>query len=138
MADDRGHQKQAASGQVLSWSVAVSLDQIIPAEALGTVVQGTVMHDFADYAEEAKEKGSWFLLNLTVPVGKMLDWFIRHFPGEAYATIGEIQRQAHTTWNVPPTDTLRALRRDLSLDGKLTDEQRATYFALLKPHEDVD
>ncbi|MET4927120.1 hypothetical protein P3L51_32995 [Streptomyces sp. PSRA5] len=96
------------------------------------------MADLADYAEEAKEKGSWFLLNLTLPVGKMLVWFIRHFPGEAYATIGEIQRQANTKWGVPATDTLYVLRRDLSLGGKLTDEQRETYFALLEPHKSTD
>ncbi|MEV5203229.1 hypothetical protein [Streptomyces sp. NPDC053720] len=123
----------------LSWSVAASLDRIIPTQDLGQVVQGAVLRDLGDYAEEAKEKGAWFLLNLTPSVGKMLVWFIRHFPGEAYAAIGEIQRQAHSTWGVPAADTLRVLRRDLSLDsGKLTDQQRETYFALLEPHEDTD
>ncbi|MFE3591371.1 hypothetical protein ACFXOY_28145 [Streptomyces niveus] len=39
---------------------------------------------------------------------------------------------------VPATDTLRVLRRDLTLDGKLTDEQRETYFALLEPHKATD
>ncbi|MFE7572518.1 hypothetical protein ACFU76_37210 [Streptomyces sp. NPDC057539] len=67
----------------------------------------------------------------------MLVWFIRHFPGEAYATIGEIQRQAHAEWGVPAANTLRVLRRDPSLDGTLTDEQRETYFALLEPHKDT-
>ncbi|MFI6125381.1 hypothetical protein ACIBCU_37665 [Streptomyces sp. NPDC051064] len=123
----------------LSWSVAASLDRIIPTQDLGQVIQGAVLRDLGDYAEEAKEKESWFLLNLTPSVGKMLVWFIRHFPGEAYATIGEIQRQAHSAWGAPAADTLRVLRRDLSLDsGKLTDEQRETYFALLEPHEDTD
>ncbi|MFE5666038.1 helix-turn-helix transcriptional regulator [Streptomyces niveus] len=122
----------------LSWSVAASLDRIIPTEALGAVVQRAVMADLGDYAEEAKEKGSWNLLNMTLPVGKMLVWFIRYFPGAAYATIGEIQRQANAEWGVPATDTLRVLRRDLSLDGKLTDEQRETYFALLEPHKATD
>ncbi|MEU3220792.1 hypothetical protein [Streptomyces sp. NPDC006971] len=69
----------------------------------------------------------------------MLVWFIRHFPSEAYTAIGEIQRQAHSTWGVPAADTLRVLRRELSLDsGKLTDQQRATYFALLEPHRNTD
>ncbi|MFD4119019.1 hypothetical protein ACFWSJ_36955 [Streptomyces niveus] len=51
---------------------------------------------------------------------------------------GEIQRQANAEWGVPVTDTLRVLRRDLSLNGKLTDEQRETYFALLEPHKATD
>ncbi|MFI5740967.1 hypothetical protein ACIA9I_21675 [Streptomyces anulatus] len=123
----------------LSWSVAVSLDRIIPAHDLGMVVQGAILRDLGDYAEEAKKEESWFLLNLTPAVGKMLVWYIRHFPGEAAATIGEIQRRAHNDWGVPPADMLRVLRRELSLDrGKLTEEQRKTYFALLAPREDTD
>ncbi|MFI2031868.1 hypothetical protein [Streptomyces buecherae] len=81
---------------------------------------------------------AWWHLNLTPSVAKTLDWYIRCFPAEAYATIDEIQRQAHNTWKAPAADTLSALRSALSLDGELTDEQRATYFALLEPHEDTD
>lgn len=58
--------------------------------------------------------------------------------GEAYGTIGEIQRQAHNTWKAPAADTLSALRSALDLDGELTEQQRETYFALLEPHEDTD
>ncbi len=68
----------------------------------------------------------------------MLDWYVRHFPSDAYSTIGEIQRQTHTTWNAPAADTLSAVRSALSLDGKLTEQQRQTYFALLEPHEGTD
>ncbi|MFE6166231.1 hypothetical protein ACFQ7F_45930, partial [Streptomyces sp. NPDC056486] len=127
----------------LAWSVAVSLDRIIPTQPLGHVVEAAVMHDwqecldmFAD-DEEAEGPGKWWHLNLMVPTGKMLDWYVRYFPGEAYASIGNIQRQAHTTWGVPKADTLRALRSALSLDGELSDQQRETYFALLEPHEDT-
>ncbi|MFD3484981.1 helix-turn-helix transcriptional regulator [Streptomyces sp. NPDC058665] len=134
----RNQESVAEIAGELSWSVASSLDRIIPTEDLGAVVQRAVMADLADYAEESKKEESWYLLNLTPPVGKMLVWFIRHFPGEAYATIGEIQRQANAKWGVPATDTLYVLRRDLSLGGKLTDEQRETYFALLEPHATTD
>ncbi|MEU3204092.1 hypothetical protein ABZ702_09400 [Streptomyces cyaneofuscatus] len=57
-------------------------------------------------------------------MAKTLDWYIRCFPAEAYATIGEIQRQAHKTWKAPAADTLSALRSALSLDGELTEQQR--------------
>jgi hypothetical protein len=33
------------------------------------------------------------------------------------------------------SDSLRALRQALSLDGLLTEQQRETYFALLEPRE---
>ncbi|MEU5539419.1 hypothetical protein [Streptomyces sp. NPDC020362] len=103
-----------------------------------------MLQDFAEsvelFADEAKKRGkrSWWYFNLTPSVAKMLDWYVRYFPGAAYSTIGEIQRQAHTTWDATPADTLRALRLALSLDGKLTEQQRQTYFALLEPHENAD
>ncbi|OEJ29919.1 hypothetical protein AS594_34245 [Streptomyces agglomeratus] len=130
----------------LAWSVGASLGQIVPTEHLGRTVRAAVLHDFAEtvemFADDQDGKGGhvstkWWHLNLTPSVGKMLDWYIRCFPGEAYATIGEIQRQAHATWNVPSADTLSALRSALSLDGQLTEQQRETYFALLEPQEDT-
>ncbi|MEU5980391.1 hypothetical protein [Streptomyces sp. NPDC047315] len=132
----------------LAWSVAAGLDQIVPTEHLERTVRAAVLHDFAETVEmfadsEGDDKDaesspeSWHL-NLTPSVGKMLDWYIRCFPGEAYATIGEIQRQAHTTWKMPAADTLSALRSALSLDGELTEQQREMYFALLEPHKDTD
>ncbi|WP_217208855.1 hypothetical protein [Streptomyces sp. AC550_RSS872] len=140
----RNKESVAEIANELAWSVAVSLDRIIPTEHLGRVVQAAVMHDFAESAEmfadedkDAEGPQKWWHLNLSVPVAKMLDWYIRYFPGDAYASIGEIQRQAHTTWKVQAADTLRALRSALSLDGELTEQQRETYFALLEPHENT-
>ncbi|MBN0045584.1 hypothetical protein JS756_16010 [Streptomyces actuosus] len=131
----------------LAWSVAAGLDQIVPTEHLGRTVRAAVLHDFAETVEmfaddedatDGEASPEWWHLNLTPSVGKLLDWYIRCFPGEAYATIGEIQRQAHKTWKMPAADTLSALRSALSLDGELTEQQRETYFALLEPREDTD
>ncbi|MFJ5179389.1 hypothetical protein ACIP68_36770 [Streptomyces griseoviridis] len=140
----RNKESVAEIANELAWSVAVSLDRIIPTQHLGSVVQKAVLHDFAEsvemFADEDKDgegPDKWWHLNLTVPVAKMLDWYIRYFPGDAYASIGDIQRQAHTTWNTPAADTLRALRQALSLDGELTEQQRETYFALLEPQENT-
>ncbi|MFH9425426.1 hypothetical protein [Streptomyces sp. NPDC017529] len=138
----RNKESVAEIANELAWSVAASLDQIIPTQHLGRVVQGAVMHDwqetvdmYADEDQDSDEAEKWWHLNLTVPVAKMLDWYVRHFPGDAYTTIGEIQRQAHTAWGVPAADALSSLRSALSLGGKLTEQQRETYFALLEPHE---
>ncbi|AWZ07402.1 MULTISPECIES: hypothetical protein [unclassified Streptomyces] len=143
----RNKESVAQIASELAWSVGAGLDQIVPTEHLGRTVRAAVLHDFAEtvemFADTEGDKDSeappeWWHLNLTPSVAKMLDWYIRCFPGEAYSTIGEIQRQAHTTWNMPAADTLHGLRSALSLDGELTEQQRTTYFALLEPHGDVD
>ncbi|MFE5078357.1 hypothetical protein [Streptomyces halstedii] len=61
---------------------------------------------FADDQDDGGA-GKWWHLNPTPSVAKMLDWYVRHFPSEAYGTIGEIQQQAHTKWDVPAADALR-------------------------------
>ncbi|WP_331741310.1 hypothetical protein OG760_37245 (plasmid) [Streptomyces sp. NBC_00963] len=132
----------------LAWNVAVSMDRVLPTDMLGPVVRGAVLNNFSESVElreasakrrkEKQTKASWWHLTLTIPVAKMLDWYIRHYPSSAHWHIGEIMREARDRWDVPPTATLRTLRQALALDGELTDEQRATYFALLAPREDID
>jgi len=131
----------------LAWTVAVSLDRILPTDVLGPTVQGAVLNSLAEAIEmheqdkewrEAPEGAGWWYLNLTIPVGKMLDWYIRHFPDAAQWTIGGIMREAHRRWGVPPQQTLRTLRKALALDGELSEQVRDTYFALVSPPEPAD
>jgi hypothetical protein len=131
----------------LAWDVAASLDRILPTDILGPAVEGAVLNDFAEAIHlhtrgQARRKeargGDWWHLYLTIPVTKMLDWFIRHHPESAYWYIGEIMREARNRWEVPPEETVRTLRQALSLDSELTKQQRETYFALLKPRKDLD
>ncbi|MEU4359929.1 helix-turn-helix transcriptional regulator [Streptomyces virginiae] len=129
----------------LAWDVAVSLDRVLPPDVLGPTVKGAILNGFAEAiamnrpsaARQKEEPGekSWFHLHLTVPVAKMLDWFIRHYPESAHHYIGDIVREAHDRWEIPAKATLRTLRQALSLDGKLSQEARETYFALLMPRE---
>lgn len=130
----------------LAWSVANSLDRILPTDILGPTLEGAVLDDFADSfklhgvdEKSGKKKESdaerWWHLNLTIPVAKMLDWFIRHHPDAAQWHIGHIMREAHTRWSIPPKETVRVLRQALSLDGELSKEARETYFALLMPRD---
>ncbi|MEU6965028.1 hypothetical protein [Streptomyces chrestomyceticus] len=126
----------------LAWSVAASLDRVVPPELLGRSMVGAVLDEFASSSElrEAAEKNeevNWWWLIIGRPVAQMLDWYIRHFPSSAHHHIGEIMHEAHKKWNVPPADTLRALRSALDLNDGLTKEQRETYFALLEPREDT-
>ncbi|MGX1761946.1 hypothetical protein ACWIG5_34420 [Streptomyces lydicus] len=46
---------------------------------------------------------------------------------------GEITRAAHERWQIPAQETLRTLRQAIALDGKLSEEAREAFFALLTP-----
>ncbi|UUY52341.1 hypothetical protein NRK68_34260 (plasmid) [Streptomyces yangpuensis] len=127
----------------LAWTVAVSLDRILPTQFLGHTVESAVIHDFADAIDLDREVGArtkgrpkrkeWSHLWVSRPVAGMLDWFIRHHPESAHHHIGEITREAHKRWEIPAEDTLYTLRQAVSMDGKLSKEDREAFFALLTP-----
>ncbi|WP_046780861.1 hypothetical protein [Streptomyces yangpuensis] len=127
----------------LAWTVAVSLDRIVPTQFLGHTVESAVIHDFADAIDLDREVGArtksrpkrkeWSHLWVSRPVAGMLDWFIRHHPESAHHHIGEITREAHKRWEIPAEDTLYTLRQAVSMDGKLSKEDREAFFALLTP-----
>ncbi|MEU6987378.1 hypothetical protein ABZ946_28815 [Streptomyces sp. NPDC046324] len=102
-----------------------------------------VLHSFADAvemdlnSENREEPGpgeekTWFLY-VSRPIAEMLDWFIRHHPESAHHYIGDIMREAHRKWEIPAEETIRTLRTAVSMDGKMSDEDRKTFFALLAP-----
>ncbi|MCC9707294.1 hypothetical protein E4N62_19645 [Streptomyces sp. MNU76] len=125
----------------LAWSVAVSLDRILPTDILGATIRHAVLDDFAEMLrlrdaksrKKAAEKPYWWDLNLTIPVAKMLDWFVRHHPDAAHWTIGEIMREAHNRWDTPADATVKALRSALNMDGELSEEVLKDYFDRLGP-----
>ncbi|MGW2204813.1 MerR family transcriptional regulator [Streptomyces sp. NPDC001774] len=132
----------------LAWDVAVSLDRILPTQLLGPTVEHAVLHDFADAIDLNRAVGAsgnsksggkdWWHLSVSRPVAGMLDWFVRHHPESAHHYIGEITREAHARWEIPAEDTLLTLRRALSMDGKLSEEDLKAYFTLLAPPEKSD
>ncbi|PBC87075.1 MULTISPECIES: hypothetical protein [unclassified Streptomyces] len=140
----RNEQAVREVSDALAWNVAASLDRILPSHLLGATVRHAVLDDFSETftltkdQREQDDEVRWWHLTLSLPIGKMLDWFVRHHPDTAYREIGEIMREAHNRWNVPPQESLRTLRQALSLDGELSDEARETYFALLAPRENTD
>ncbi|MGW9069515.1 MerR family transcriptional regulator [Streptomyces yangpuensis] len=127
----------------LAWNVAVSLDRVLPTEPLGHTVVDAVLHSFADAVamdcngdnptESAPGEEKLWMLYVSRPVAEMLDWFIRHHPESAHHYIGEIMREAHRQWGIPAEETVRTLRTAISMDGKMSDEDRKTFFALLAP-----
>ncbi|MEE1809069.1 hypothetical protein [Streptomyces sp. BE133] len=132
----------------LAWDVAVSLDRILPTNILGPAIRVAVLNDFADaidlngktgvHPDDKQDDDGWWHLYLLSPVAKMLDWFIRHHPESARHYIGEITHEAHTRWQIPAETTLRTLRQAVALDGKLSEEDRKAFFALLTPPAKTD
>ncbi|WP_405813115.1 MULTISPECIES: hypothetical protein [unclassified Streptomyces] len=123
----------------LAWNVAASLDRILPTHLLGSTVADAVLHSFADAIEMDHDRKSdpgeekFWMLHVSRPVAEMLDWFIRHHPESAHHYIGEIMHDAHQRWEIPAEETIRTLRTAVSMDGKMSDDDRKTFFALLAP-----
>ncbi|WP_307805575.1 hypothetical protein [Streptomyces spirodelae] len=123
---------------VLARDVAVSLEDIVPTEPISATIRHAVLDEFADGVERHRnQKGEEgidsFDLPLLTPIAKMLDWFIRHHPAHAQATIGDILREAHNRWQIPASVTGQALRRALVWDGKLDKEILEEYLNRVLP-----
>lgn len=70
----------------LAFEVADSLRRIIPTDALGPTIRHAVLEDFATSLRVSERRGGQlkaFDLILSVPLAKMLSWFIQHFPTSA-------------------------------------------------------
>ncbi|MFC9067942.1 MULTISPECIES: helix-turn-helix transcriptional regulator [Streptomyces] len=128
---------------LLAWSVAASLNHILPTGVLGSTIRHAVLDDFAyvmdlrdeDDLKKAAKEPYWWDLNLTPDVAKMLDWYIQHHPDSARWTIGDILREANARWGVPAHATGSALRNSLSMDGQMSKEDLNKYFELVIPRE---
>jgi hypothetical protein len=127
----------------LAWTVAASLDRILPTHLLGPTIMDAVLHSFADAVDMDRDsaaqgqagpgKEKVWMLYVSRPVAEMLDWFIRHHPESAHHYIGELMHEAHRRWEIPAEETIRTLRTAVSMDGKMSDDDRKTFFALLAP-----
>ncbi|MEU6682775.1 hypothetical protein [Streptomyces sp. NPDC046832] len=99
---------------------------------------GAVLNDIAeaiDLDRGANKKGrdGWWHPYVSRRLAMMPDWFIRHHPESAHAYIGDITRAAHDRWQIPAHETLRTLHQAVAPDGKLSEEARKAFFALLTP-----
>ncbi|MFJ3310344.1 hypothetical protein ACIPSA_46625 [Streptomyces sp. NPDC086549] len=107
----------------LAFEVADSLRQIIPTDALGPTIRHAVLEDFATSLRGAERRGGElkaFDLILSVPLAKMLGWFIQHFPTSAQWYIGEIMSEAQQQLDIPAQVTGEALRRSAITTGNST------------------
>ncbi|MFF5037528.1 hypothetical protein [Nocardia salmonicida] len=121
----------------LATVVALKLDDIIPAQALAGTVRSAILHQFLSDRDVAVASGSERRdVALNWKVATMLDWLIRHHPILARhtvaTTIGDAERRG-----VPRSSSIAALRVALSMDGKLSADDYATFFAGALPPADA-
>src|SRR5699024_11022939 len=110
------------TSQDLAWSVAVSLDRIIPMPALTAVVRMAVISEFSGDAQECAKEGrpvSKGSLHLWTTTATMVDWVIRHDPAAAQRMVGDIVRDAQDKLGIAPDVVGYALIQAMALDGSL-------------------
>ncbi|MGV9248904.1 hypothetical protein [Streptomyces sp. NPDC003710] len=122
----------------LAFDVADSLRQIISTDALGPTLRHAVLEDFTTSLRTAERRGSelkGFDLILSLPLAKMLGWFIQHFPTSAQWYLGEIMSEADRQLGIPAQVSGEALRRSVTTDGELGAQASKEFFSRLVPRE---
>ncbi|MFI9835242.1 hypothetical protein ACIHIX_47150 [Streptomyces sp. NPDC051913] len=120
----------------LAFEVADSLSRIIPTDALGPTIRYAVLEDFATSLRGSKRRGGQlkaFDLILSVPLAKMLSWFIQHFPTSAQWYIGVIMGEADEHLDIPAQVTVEALQRSAITNGELDGKVAQEFFSRLVP-----
>lgn len=120
----------------LGWTVAASLDRIVPTDALAITIRHAVLDEFAtshDRQRDIDPSSPYLFYGLTPGVARMLDWLIRHQPNRARHVIGETVGEAERRLGIPRTVSALSLRKALALDGKLDAETRKEFLDRVLP-----
>ncbi|MFI0968412.1 hypothetical protein ACH4S8_44855 [Streptomyces sp. NPDC021080] len=97
-----------------------------------------VLEDFATSLRVGERRGGQlkgFDLILSVPLAKMLSWFIQHFPTSAQWYVGEIMGEADKQLGIPAQVTGEALRRSATTNGELDEQTAKEFFSRAVPRE---
>jgi predicted DNA-binding transcriptional regulator AlpA len=118
----------------MAWTVAGSLNKIVPMDDLSETIRTAVLYELLDwkqtYGAQEGEHGSYPIAR---QVAKMLDWLIRHQPTQAHRTVAEIIGEAERKYGIPPQITGNSLHTALGLDGKLNGAAYAKFLATALP-----
>ncbi|MEW2574540.1 hypothetical protein [Streptomyces sp. NPDC047070] len=138
------HRNEPAIREVadqLAFEVAHSLRRIIPTDALGPTIRYAVLEDFGSSLRASNRRGDEirdFDLILSVPLAKMLSWFIQHFPTSAQWYVGEIMGEADQQLGIPAQVTAEALRRSATTNGELGQQAATQFFSRIDPDKTQD
>jgi len=119
----------------LSWDVAVSLERLIPVNALADTVRHAVIGEFRDWQERMRRHSEEVALRgretahadcvdypIMPSIACMLGWLVRHDPAVAGSTINGIIGEAERDLGISRGVSEYSLRSALSMDGDLDRE----------------
>lgn len=107
------------TSQGLAWSVAVSLNRIIPMPVLTAVVRMAVALEFSGDTQRCAKEGqpvSKGALHLWATTDTMVDRVIRHDPAAAQRMVGDIVRDAQDKLGIAPDVVGYTLIQAMALD----------------------
>lgn len=116
--------------------VAGSINDIVSVEALRDTVGVAVLSSFRDDRERAATLNRSQVdpeVYIPPPVGRMLDWIVRHHPKHALTLINSIIGSAERDLEIPRSESIDAIRRTLRYDGKLAEADYEPFLSRALP-----
>lgn len=126
------------TAKTLGWTVAASLDQIVPLGPLADTLHYAVLDELAtgqqsdvDLDSHTDETHGYY--GIQHNVATMLAWLIRHDPYRATGVVSDIIGEAERRMKIPRAVVINSLRTALSLDGDGNDQQYRDFFERALP-----
>jgi hypothetical protein len=103
--------------KTLGWTVAASVDRIVPVDDLAVTIQLAFLHEVEESRrmDGSEQHGVY----LTPHVARMLDWLIQHEPRRAYHLVSSMLGEAERSCGASRSTVARGLHVALVLDGQL-------------------
>ncbi|WP_100514057.1 helix-turn-helix transcriptional regulator [Mycobacteroides abscessus] len=121
-----------ARADELAVAVATDIDAIVPVDHLAFALKAAILNNFRECVE-LNSLGSGVNLYLQMPMARLMDWYVRHFPARAGFWINDLIRDAEQDLELERSVVIDALKRSLLLDGKRAPEEYEKFLALVLP-----
>lgn len=105
----------------LGWTVAASVDHIVPIEELAFTLQTALLREIEEGRRMAPDEALEYGVNFRI--AHMLDWLIRHDSRSARHVITRVIGDAERAYGTPRMVLVRTLHSALTLDGKLSEPE---------------
>lgn len=140
---------QASAGEVAgvlgTEAAGYMLHRMIPSDALGMTIEHAVLDELASGADRdrsisQRDRGLHVagdddtavpestMYGIGIGIARMLDWFVRHYPGNARHVIQSVIGEAERRLDIPRSVTERSIATALDLDGELPDEALSDFL----------
>lgn len=117
----------------LGWTVAASLDRIVPIHALAVTLRHAILNELVDGLTTI---GASVFYGIAPPISKLLAWLIRHDPTIAAVIVAETAGDAERRLKIPRNVTKNSIASGLSLDGDFADDSFMAFLDRALPIPD--